>query len=57
METNSKALEQFIEENNNLSHKVRGLPDLGGSALGGEFTGEVKKAYDAFSVYGNELYS
>ena len=43
METNSKALEKFIEENSNLAHKVRGLPDLGGSALGGDFTGEVKR--------------
>lgn len=56
METNSKALESFLENNLLLRQKVRGLPNLGMRLGGISFSKEVNKIYEAFSVYGNDLY-
>lgn len=51
-----KSLERFLEENPELRTKVRGLPNLGKRIDGEMFSPEVKRIYDAFSIYGNELY-
>lgn len=56
MSTNSKALGSFLEKNQLLREKVRGLPNLGTRLDGGLFSTEVRKIYDAFSIYGNDLY-
>lgn len=56
MSTNSKALNNFLENNQLLREKVRGLPNLGNRLDGSPFSEEVKKIYDAFSIYGNDLY-
>lgn len=51
------SLERIFEVNPKLKNKVRGLPDLGKQAGGEEFSHEVKKIYNMFSLYGNDLYS
>ena len=50
------SLERVFNQNPTLRHKVRGLPNLGIRADGEEYSPEVKKIYDAFSIYGNDLY-
>ena len=50
------SIERFLEENPSLRYKVRGLPNLGVRADKEPFSPEVKRIYDAFSIYGNELY-
>lgn len=56
MQKNPSALEMFFEKEPLLRNKVRGLPNLGMRADGEPFSPEVKKIYDAFSIYGNDLY-
>lgn len=56
MQNNLNALEMFFEKEPSLKNKIRGLPNLGKRADGEQFSTEVKKIYDAFSVYGNDLY-
>lgn len=51
-----ESLKRIYEKEPYLEHKVRGLPDLGKNLVDGEFSPEVKKIYDAFGLYGNELY-
>lgn len=51
-----KSLSRVIEKNPNLASFVRGLPNLGGREDGNPFSPEVLKIYDAFGLYGNELY-
>lgn len=50
------SLERLYQNHPLLQQKVRGLPNLGQNLNGIEFSYEVKKIYDIFSVYGNELY-
>lgn len=56
MQYNLSAIEMFLEKEPSLKNKVRGLPNLGIRADGEQFSSEVKKIYDAFSIYGNDLY-
>ncbi len=56
MYENSDSLERLFEKYPLLRNKVRGLPNLGTRPDGDSFSSEVKKIYDAFSIYGNELY-
>ena len=50
------SLKRILEVNPNLEHAVRGLPDLGKNIVDGKFSKEVNKIYDAFGLYGNDLY-
>lgn len=52
-----KSIERLLEEQPLLRHKIRGLPNLGSRLGNNEFSEEVKKIYDAFSIYGNDLYA
>ena len=56
MEKMPDSLMRVIEKEPNLEHRVRGLPNLGKNIVSGEFSNEVNKIYNAFSLYGNELY-
>ena len=51
-----ESLKRLFENNSLLKNKVRGLPNLGTRNDGKNFSFEVKKIADAFSIYGNELY-
>lgn len=51
-----KSLYRVIEKNPILESFVRGLPNLGEREDGKPFSPEVLKIYDAFSLYGNDLY-
>lgn len=57
MNSQTKSLNIFLERNPKLIEVVRGLPDLGSRLDGNEFSKEVKKIYNSFSIYGNRLYS
>ena len=50
------SLKRVIEREPLLEHSVRGLPNLGKNRVTDVFSPEVKKIYDAFGLYGNELY-
>ena len=50
------SLLRILENENDLKNSVRGLPNLGTNLVSNSFTPEVKKIYDAFSLYGNDLY-
>ena len=50
------SLKRIIEKSPNLEHRVRGLPSLGENLIDGQFSKEVNKIYNAFGLYGNELY-
>lgn len=50
------SLKRIIEKNPNLVQHVRGLPNLGTNLIDGHFSKEVSKIYDAFELYGNDLY-
>lgn len=52
-----KSLERVFEVYPKIRNKVRGLPDLGKKSNGEDFSHEVKKIYNMFSLYGNDLYS
>lgn len=52
-----ESIKRFLDNNPLLESKVRGLPNLGTRLDGDEFSPEVKKIYDVFSIYGNELYA
>lgn len=54
MET--KSLKRLYEFNPKIKHKIRGLPDLGKKSNGNDFSWEVQKIYNMFSLYGNDLY-
>lgn len=56
MKNNLSAIELFLQREPVLRNKVRGLPNLGTRPDGKQFSPEVKKIYDAFSIYGNDLY-
>ena len=56
MENMPDSLKRVISFDPLLEHSVRGLPNLGNNSVNGEFSSEVKKIYDAFSLYGNDLY-
>ena len=56
MKNMPKSIESLIKEQPILEHSKRGLPDLGKHLISDNFSPEVKKIYDAFAVYGNELY-
>ena len=56
MQKNIDSLKRVIEKNPTLEHAVRGLPSLGENLVDGKFSKEVNKIYDAFSLYGNDLY-
>ena len=51
------SLKRVIEHDPVLEHRVRGLPNLGRNLVNGEFSSEVNKIYEAFGLYGNELYA
>jgi len=57
MQNMPDSLKRIIEKCPNLEHRVRGLPNLGENLIDGQFSKEVSKIYDAFGLYGNELYS
>ena len=57
MQNMPDSLKRIIEKSPNLEHRVRGLPNLGENLIDGQFSKEVGKIYDAFGLYGNELYS
>lgn len=57
MQSMPDSLKQIIEKNPILKHHVRGLPNLGENLIDGKFSKEVSKIYDAFGLYGNELYA
>ena len=50
------SLKRVIERNPSVEHFVRGLPNLGRNAVTGDFSPEVDKIYQAFGLYGNDLY-
>ena len=56
MQSMPDSLKQIIERNPILEHHVRGLPNLGENLIDGQFSEEVSKIYDAFELYGNDLY-
>lgn len=56
MQSMPDSLKQIIERNPILEHHVRGLPNLGKNLIDGQFSKEVSKIYDAFELYGNDLY-
>lgn len=51
-----KSLSRVIKKSPILKSSVRGLPNLGGREDGNPFSSEVLKIYDAFELYGNDLY-
>ena len=53
---NPGSIERLLEKNPLLRNKVRGLPNLGKRLNEEEFSTEVKEIYNAFSIYGNDLY-
>lgn len=57
MEKLPKSLQRILGKSSKLGSRVRGLPDLGENEFCEPFSPEVRKIYDAFSLYGNELYS
>ena len=50
------SLKRIVEKNPNLKNRVRGLPNLGKNLVDGNFSKEINKIYNAFELYGNELY-
>lgn len=56
MQSMPDSLKQIIERNSILKHPVRGLPNLGENLIDGQFSKEVSKIYEAFELYGNDLY-
>ena len=56
MQSMPDSLKQIIERKPILKHHVRGLPNLGENLIDGQFSKEVSKIYDAFELYGNDLY-
>ena len=56
MEKNNDALQRVLELNPDLGHFVRGLPNLGKNNITEAFSPEVQRIYNAFELYGNELY-
>lgn len=56
MQSMPDSLKRIIDADNILEHNVRGLPNLGCNLVSSTFSSEVKKIYDAFSLYGNDLY-
>ena len=56
MQNNIESLKRLVEYNPILGKFVRGLPNLGENLINGQFTSEVNKIYNAFSLYGNDLY-
>jgi len=56
MKSMPDSLKRIIEKNPKLEYRVRGLPNLGENLVNGQFSKEVNKIYDAFGLYGNELY-
>lgn len=52
----NESLKRIIERKPELEHFVRGLPNLGKPQNGSQYSKEVNKIYNAFSLYGNELY-
>lgn len=57
MPKNIDSIKRVIEKNPVLEHRVRGLPNLGNNLVSGQFSKEVNKIYDAFGLYGNDLYA
>ncbi len=57
MQSIPDSLKRVIEKNPILEHPVRGLPNLGENLVDGHFSKEVSKIYDAFGLYGNDLYA
>lgn len=51
------ALQSIIERKPFLENHVRGLPNLGARADNNIFSPDVLKIYNAFELYGNNLYS
>lgn len=51
-----ESLRRVCETHPEVAQKVRGLPNLGRNLATGSFSPEVAKIYDAFGLYGNELY-
>lgn len=56
MHESLSSLDRLYEFDPLLKNKVHGLPNLGSRLGESEFSPEVKKIYDAFSIYGNDLY-
>ena len=56
MQENPDSLERLFQNNSILRNKIRGLPNLGTRLGNDSFSPEVRKIYDAFSIYGNDLY-
>lgn len=56
MQNMPDSLKRIIEKDNKLENNIRGLPNLGHNLVLQEFSPEVKRIYDAFSLYGNDLY-
>lgn len=52
-----RSLSRILETNEKLKSNVRGLPNLGNNLISDTFSPEVKKIYNAFSLYGNDLYA
>ena len=50
------SLKRLYEAHPEIEQKVRGLPNLGKNLATGKFSKEVAKIYEAFGLYGNELY-
>ncbi len=56
MQSIPDSLKRIIEKNPSLEHHVRGLPNLGENLISDHFSKEVSKIYEAFGLYGNDLY-
>lgn len=51
-----ESIKRLLQNNPLLKNKIRGLPNLGSRLDGSDFSPEVKKVYEMFSIYGNDLY-
>ena len=56
MENLPISLQRVIKRESYLEHAVRGLPNLGSRPDNNSFSSEVLKIYNAFELYGNNLY-
>ena len=51
-----KSLQRVVEKESHLERAVRGLPNLGSRPDNQRFSPEVLRIYNAFELYGNNLY-
>ena len=57
MQKNEESLNRVLDLYPYLENTVKGLPNLGKRLDGSDFSCDVFKIYDAFELYGNDIYS